>query len=98
MPRDLTDSAPAALGDTTSSHSSTEPVSPRALPTEAELRATDLEAEAPGQDASEDDRESRVRNAAYAAYLRRGSEPGHETEDWLDAEREIDAQEQSARG
>ena len=36
-------------------------------------------------------REERIREAAYAASERRGFEPGYETDDWLAAEREIDA-------
>ena len=42
-------------------------------------------------------REERIREAAYAASERRGFEPGHETDDWLAAEREIDAAGPSGR-
>ena len=42
-----------------------------------------------------DGREERIRNAAYAASERRGFEPGHETDDWLAAEREIDSSPQA---
>lgn len=35
-------------------------------------------------------REERIRQAAYAASERRGFVPGFETEDWLEAERQID--------
>ena len=37
-------------------------------------------------------REDRIRHAAYAAAEKRGFEPGFETDDWLEAERQIDAQ------
>jgi hypothetical protein len=36
-------------------------------------------------------REERIRVAAYFKAERRGFEPGHELDDWLAAEREIDA-------
>lgn len=36
-------------------------------------------------------RDERIRLAAYAIAERRGFEPGSETEDWLEAEREVDA-------
>ena len=39
-----------------------------------------------------DSREEAIRRAAYDAYLRRGGEAGHETEDWLEAEAEVDRQ------
>ena len=32
-----------------------------------------------------------IARRAYELYETRGSEPGHELEDWLQAEREIDA-------
>ena len=58
-----------------------------AVPTEAEVRAADLE-----QDDAKlrEDREARIRDAAYAKSERRGFEPGHEDEDWLEAERDLD--------
>ncbi len=37
-------------------------------------------------------RQDAIRRAAYQAYERRGGEPGHETEDWLEAEAEVDRQ------
>lgn len=40
-------------------------------------------------------REERIRLAAYAAAERRGFAPGFETDDWLEAERQIDAEGQS---
>lgn len=68
------------------------PVSSDALPTEAQLRATDEEFEAaPPDESSEEDRLTRIRAAAYAAFLRRGEAPGDEVQDWLDAEREVGA-------
>jgi len=40
-------------------------------------------------------REERIRLAAYAAAERRGFAPGFETDDWLGAERQIDAEDES---
>lgn len=40
---------------------------------------------------SPNDRVEQVRKAAYARYEQRGFESGHEQEDWLLAEAEIDA-------
>jgi Protein of unknown function (DUF2934) len=34
-------------------------------------------------------REEEIRNRAYEIYLQRGRQPGHELEDWLQAEREL---------
>ncbi len=34
-------------------------------------------------------REKEIRNRAYEIYLQRGAQPGHELEDWLQAEREL---------
>jgi hypothetical protein len=70
-------------------------------PLEAEVRAADIGSDAAGaanEEAAEPadaspSREARIRAAAYAAYLRRGGEAGHEEEDWLEAERSIDAEE-----
>lgn len=33
--------------------------------------------------------EQAIRNRAYEIYLLRGGQPGHELEDWLQAEREL---------
>ena len=78
---------------------------PVSLPTEAEVRAVNLELDesaasdaAPTPEASvadaesddREDRETRVRRAAYAAFQRRGSQDGDEVSDWLAAEREVD--------
>ena len=69
---------------------------PAVSPTEAEVRATDLdEQETPPPDdregtPREDDRQDRIRRAAYANYQRRGASAGSEVEDWLDAERSVD--------
>lgn len=38
------------------------------------------------------DREARIAQAAYQRAEQRGFYPGHEVEDWLAAEKEIDAQ------
>ena len=34
-------------------------------------------------------REQEIRNRAYEIYLQRGTQPGNEVEDWLQAEREL---------
>ena len=36
-------------------------------------------------------REQQIRNRAYEIYLQRGAQPGYEVEDWLQAERELNA-------
>jgi|GEM_PF-2214437 hypothetical protein len=38
-----------------------------------------------------EDRELRIAELAYSKAQQRGFEPGHELDDWLEAEREIDA-------
>lgn len=38
-----------------------------------------------------DDRRAMIAEAAYLRAERRGFDPGHETEDWLAAEQEVDA-------
>ena len=39
-----------------------------------------------------DSRDEAIRRAAYDAYQRRGGQAGHETEDWLEAEAQVDRQ------
>ena len=91
-------SSPEREGSSRSSAES--PVSLPALPTEAELRAADLELDAATRDElqdelqdelGQDDRQSRIRAAAYAAFLRRGDGPGDADQDWFEAEREVNA-------
>jgi hypothetical protein len=36
-------------------------------------------------------REQEIRNRAYEIYLQRRAQPGYEVEDWLQAERELNA-------
>ena len=43
-------------------------------------------------------REQEIRNRAYELYLLRGAEPGHELEDWLQAERELSTKLRSSVG
>ena len=38
-------------------------------------------------------REQDIRRRAYELYLERGEEPGHDLEDWLQAERELPSHE-----
>ncbi len=40
---------------------------------------------------SSEDRLQRIAQRAYELHLSRGSEHGHDLDDWLEAEREIDA-------
>jgi len=62
-----------------------------AIPTEAEVRAADLEQEdAAVREAQAAQREARIREAAYDEAQRRGFLPGHEQQDWLEAERKVD--------
>jgi hypothetical protein len=35
-------------------------------------------------------RDEEIRRRAYEIYLQRGKQPGHELDDWLQAEREIE--------
>lgn len=44
-----------------------------------------------------DSREARIAEAAYWRAERRGFAPGHELDDWLHAEREVDAQKNQDR-
>lgn len=54
-----------------------------------------LETSAPADPSPPDtSREGRIRLAAYAAAERRGFEPGFETEDWLEAERQVNGESQ----
>jgi hypothetical protein len=54
-----------------------------AIPTAEDLPQDALRAQAPA------DREALIRQAAYARYEHRGAESGHDVEDWLAAEAEI---------
>ncbi|MEF7612578.1 DUF2934 domain-containing protein [Aquincola sp. MAHUQ-54] len=60
------------------------PAAQAPAPEDAPVRE-EAQAQAPG-------REERIRVAAYGRYLARGMASGHEVEDWLDAEREVDGQ------
>lgn len=52
--------------------------------------AVELVAETQEQDRLLDStRGNKIRRRAYEIYLERGSEPGRELEDWLQAEREL---------
>ena len=60
-------------------------------------KATSSEALKPGAEPREQDRlldstrEENIRHRAYEIYLDRGGEPGHDLADWLQAERELTA-------
>lgn len=69
----------------------------RSVPGDAEAAAPagdNLPAAPPGDQASAS-REALIRQAAYARYQHRGAESGHEVEDWLAAEADIEAAEPS---
>jgi Protein of unknown function (DUF2934) len=56
-------------------------------------------AEAQEQDRSLDlTREEKIRRRAYEIYQERGGEPGHDLEHWLQAERELTADQSKAAG
>jgi len=38
-----------------------------------------------------------IQERAYELYLKRGQEPGHELEDWLQAEREVRTRQRNPR-
>ncbi len=59
-------------------------------PHEHEAAMGQLEPPAASADGS-DTREHRIRSAAYALSAQRGFEPGRDVDDWLEAERQIDA-------
>jgi hypothetical protein len=62
------------------------------------------EAVDPGTEAQEQDRswhstrEENIRHRAYEIYLERVGEPGHDLEDWLQAEREFTTVQSKAAG
>ncbi len=43
-------------------------------------------------------RDEKIRRRAYEIYLERGGEPGHDLEHWLQAERELTADQSKAAG
>jgi hypothetical protein len=67
-------------------------------------KATRSEALNPGAEPQEQDRlldstrEENIRRRAYEIYLDRGGEPGHDLADWLQAERELTADQAKAVG
>jgi Protein of unknown function (DUF2934) len=70
-----------------------------AVPTEAETRAADLEQDdSAARNEQTPDRAAQIRQAAYARSERRGFEPGHEEEDWLEAERDLGSEQSDEPG
>ena len=59
--------------------------SPSKQPSKKKAQSTKPGRQQPRSAPPEDD----VRSLAYRIYLARGGEPGHELEDWLQAEREL---------
>lgn len=53
------------------------------------VASTEMESqEGPAQNL---ERDQKIRSRVYERYLERGQQAGHDLEDWLQAEREIDA-------
>ena len=58
----------------------------------------------PGAEVEQRDRlpkagsEQEIRRRAYEIYLERGAQPGYELEDWLQAERELTANQSNSPG
>ncbi|WP_353506329.1 DUF2934 domain-containing protein [Variovorax davisae] len=97
MPKDLAPDAATPSSDVSSStqpegETPSSPLPSGTLPTEAELRETDLNLDAVAPSHEDEARHGRIREEAYAAYKRRGELPGHEVEDWLEAEQAVDAE------
>lgn len=71
------------------------PDGPNVAPSLHEHEAAMGQLEEPGADGAGqqagDGREQRIRSAAYALSAQRGFEPGRDVDDWLEAERQIDA-------
>ena len=64
--------------------------SPKTAPPAAD--AQPLKESSPSSGADDGSREARISEAAFFKAAARGFEPGHEWDDWLAAEKEIDAQ------
>jgi Protein of unknown function (DUF2934) len=47
--------------------------------------------------AADSPRLEEIRIRAYEIYVERGGQPGHDLDDWLQAERELEPKEQSAQ-
>jgi hypothetical protein len=60
-----------------------------ALADPAENRVAGMAATSTGPTSAEPDPSDEIRRRAYLLSEQRGFEPGHETEDWLNAEREV---------
>ena len=56
-----------------------------------EFVVTTTETEAQEGPAQHAERDQKIRSRAYDRHLERGQQAGHDFEDWLQAEREIDA-------
>lgn len=74
---------------------------PRTFPVQPEApAASDSTDDKPSQSSGEADRtrqrEDRVREAAHRRFIERGREHGHDVEDWLDAERDVDREDPAA--
>lgn len=58
-------------------------------------RATSA-AQAPETQAADSERHQKIRIRAYEIYLERGQQHGRDLDDWLEAERDLEAKMQSA--
>lgn len=57
----------------------------------AKAQAASERSEMAGAPQPNSDRENTIRRRAYEIYMERGENPGSELDDWLRAEREVDA-------
>jgi hypothetical protein len=55
-----------------------------------ELQARSIHAETPEPSVANSARDEEIRRRAYEIYLERGEQPGHELDDWLQAEGELE--------
>jgi len=55
-----------------------------------EPQATSTQAETGEVSVGNSTRDEGIRRRAYEIYLERGEQPGHELDDWLQAERELE--------
>jgi hypothetical protein len=52
----------------------------------------------PGSNGKQNPEPKKIEHRAYELYLDRGSDPGHDFDDWLRAERELKAEGEAAPG
>jgi hypothetical protein len=92
-PRTVRDQEPTASPDARTRSGVPSQASPEEDPFEAWSTEDRIEGSNPfaDEESGQGDRELRIAELAYSKAQARGFEPGHELEDWLATEREIDA-------